>query len=198
MAGLQRGYARIDRRSRRERRVAHNARYAGVERRDGKDRRHRAAVCSFRIDSRLKDTLEAAAVREGRSLSALIVHMLTQYMEEYQADSEIVVPRVEKRHHPRKEVILPGRWKITQGEEAAEHDVIVRNLSVGGVYTEYANGRSFELVNDLYGSQLELVVRLPGASGPVSLECEPRRIHITKRCLGVGFRFTNEIDCLNF
>jgi predicted HicB family RNase H-like nuclease len=183
-----------DRRSGRKRRVREDPKYNGTERRLGGDRRKKASICSFRIDAHLKQSLEAAAVREGRSLSALIVHILTQYMEEYEADSTAPVSRMEKRHYPRKEVILPARWRILREQDVGEHDVLVRNISVGGAYTEYANGRSFELVRDLYQSQLELVVRMPGASGPVSLDCEPRRMHITRDYLGVGLQFKDAIE----
>jgi hypothetical protein len=151
-------------------------------------------MCSFRVDARLKETLEAAAAREGRSLSALIVTILNQRLDEYQAGSAARVTKVEKREHPRKEVLLPARWRIFDGDQVGEHDVIVRNISAGGAYTEYRNGHGFDFLQNMHDSRFSLVVRMPQSPEPVALDCEAKRIEITGDCLGVGLRFSTTIE----
>ena len=100
----------------------------------------------------------------------------------------------DRRLHQRKEVLLPARWRLYEDEKLVEHDVLIRNISLGGAYTEYINGEKYRLfVNDTSLS-LGLVARLPGSQEPLMLDCKPVRFHITRDYLGVGLRYTEMAD----
>ena len=100
----------------------------------------------------------------------------------------------DKRQHLRKEILLPARWKISKGLKVLEHDVLLKNISVGGAYTEYVSGQNFQLIKNLLASSLALAVRMPEAQEPVVVDCEVTRIHITETYLGVGLRFLSTLE----
>ena len=75
-----------------------------------------------------------------------------------------------------------------------EHDVLLRNISVGGAYTEYVNGQNFQLIKNLQASPLALAVRMPESQEPAVVECEVSRIHISGNCVGVGLRFVSTLE----
>ena len=75
-----------------------------------------------------------------------------------------------------------------------EQDVLLRNITAGGAYTEYMNGQSFQLLKSLQISPLSLAVRMPESQEPIVMECEVSRIHITDTCIGVGLRFAETLN----
>jgi len=151
-------------------------------------------MCSLRIQEAVKNELTAIALKEGRSLSALIEKILREFLDHRE---EVLFSREiqqEKRIHLRKTTLLPARWRIKLGEQLVEYDVIVKNISAGGVYTEYINGHDFQIVRKLPFSPLALVVRMPGESESTELECKVQRVHVTEESVGVGLRFTEALD----
>ena len=149
-------------------------------------------MVSFRIESQLKNRLLDVALRENRSLSSLIVGLVRSSLDSRESNETSGGIQEEKRNQPRKEVLLPARWRIRQEEDVVEHDVLLRNISVGGAYTEYMNGQSLQLLQSLQVSSLELAVRMPESHEPVLMNCEVSRIHITDTCIGAGLRFINK------
>ena len=67
--------------------------------------------------------------------------------------------------------------------------MLLKNISVGGAYTEYVNGQNFQLIKNLQASPLALAVRMPESQEPALVNCEVSRIHITGNSIGVGLRF---------
>lgn len=168
---------------------------AAKELRDSNKRiRKRTSMCSFRVDPGLKKGLQAMAKQRGRSLSSLLERILRDFLESQQADLPIATGDLDKRQHPRKKVLLPGRWRLGKGKDTLEHDVLIKNISAGGAYTEYLNGRLYRLFEKDQIPSLKLTVRLPGSKEPIALECEAVRFHLTKDCLGVGLRYTELAD----
>ena len=159
-------------------------------------RKKKTAMVSFRVENQLKSRLEAMALRERRTLSSCIVGILQDSLDPQQDTTQLREIQEERRHHPRKQFLLPARWRIRRGGSVLEHDVLLKNISVGGAYTEYVNGLGFQLINDLQVSQLELVVRMPGSQEPVVSNCKVSRIHITGDGLGVGLDFIADADDL--
>jgi hypothetical protein len=151
----------------------------------------RTSMCSFRVDPSLKKGLQAIAEQRGRSLSSLIEKILGDFLASQQAGSISTIER-ERRQHPRREVLLPGRWKLPKGGETLEHDVLIKNISASGAYTEYLNGRIYKLFEKDQVPSLKLTVRLPGSKEPIAFECEAVRFHLTRDCLGVGLRYTED------
>lgn len=148
-------------------------------------------MISFRIADRLKKRLEDTALKERRTLSSVIIRILQDSLGSQEDNAPLGVIQEERRYHPRNQVLLPARWRIRQEGHVLEYDVLLRNISVGGAYTEYINGRGFQLIKDLQVSPLALVVRLPGSQEPVVVDCIASRIHITGDCMGVGLRILN-------
>ena len=148
------------------------------------------STITFRLDYSLKKGLCAYAEKQGRSLSSLIQQSLQDLLDSLERG---IVPvrlaREDKRKHLRKEILLPARWRIRKGHKVLEHDVLLKNISVGGAYTEYINGQGFKILDDLTESPLELVVRMPFAKEPLAIDCEARRISIAAGSIGVGLRF---------
>jgi len=156
----------------------------------GKRLQKRTSMCSFRIEPQLKEELLAIAKQSSRSLSSLIEEVLKDFWKSQQAELHDRIGPKERRQHWRKEVLLPGRWRLHKGKETIEHDVLIKNISAGGAYTEYLNGHIYKLFEKGQAPSLELAVRLPGLHRPVVIECESVRFHLTRDCLGVGLRYT--------
>jgi len=147
-------------------------------------------MCSFRIELRFKEELQTIAQKEGRSLSSLIGVILKHYLLSQKGDLSLQSITEDRRRCPRKEVLLPARWRILRGEDIVEHDVLIKNISAGGAYTEYVNGDLYRIFESEQPLSLELVAKLPGSSGPIELECEPTRFNIAEDRLGVGLHYT--------
>lgn len=158
------------------------------------DRKRKMSTCSFRLDSQLKERLQAIARRQGRTLSSLIDRVLRDFLSSQRENLPENAIKREKRRHPRKEIILPARWRLKQKENVVEYDVILRNISAGGAYTEYVNGQNIEISSYLQVSPLGLIVRMPGAQKPAALDCKVIRTHITRGSVGVGLSFTKVFD----
>ena len=161
----------------------------GLEKRGAKDRSRKTSMISFRIESQLKNKILDIALRENRSLSSLIVGLLESSLDSQGGNAKRRGIREEKRCQRRRQILLPARWRIRQEDAVLEYDVLLRNISVGGAYTEYMNGQNFQLLMSLQVSPLALAVRMPESEGPVVMDCEVSRIHITDTCIGVGLHF---------
>ena len=151
----------------------------------------KTAMCSIRLEPRLKEKLQATAKRKDLSLSSLIELVLREFLESQNSDASLEKIQEDRRQYPRKEVILPARWRFRRGQEMVERDVLIKNISAGGAYTEYMNGQIYRLFDNKQVSSLELAVRLPGFQKPVIFACETVRFHITSDYLGVGLRYSN-------
>jgi hypothetical protein len=156
--------------------------------------RIKTTTISFRIEGQLKDRLLNIAMGENRSLSSLIVRLLKSSLHSQKGSAISRGVQEERRHQPRKQILLPARWRIRQDEDVMEHDVLLRNITAGGAYTEYMNGQSFQLLKSLQISPLSLAVRMPESQEPIVMECEVSRIHITDTCIGVGLRFAEMLN----
>jgi predicted DNA-binding protein len=156
----------------------------------GMGRRRKTSTISFRIEGRLKERLQAIAARRGRTLSSLIERILKDSIDSPEGGSAVGAIKEERRNQTRKKVVLPARWKFVHGENAVEHDVIVKNINAGGAYTEYHNGHSFLYFKNLQTYPFALVLRMPGSSEPVALDCVARHFHITQEGIGVGLEFS--------
>jgi len=161
-------------------------------------RKRMTSTVSFRLDFSLKEGLLGLAEKQGRSLSSFIQQSLQDLLDSYERGSGPVrLAQEEKRQHLRKEILLPARWRIRKGHKVLEHDVLLKNISVGGAYTEYMNGQGFQILEDLNVSPLEFVVRMPSSKVPLAINSEARRINLAGGSVGVGLSFINiseEID----
>ena len=164
----------------------------GQASRTSKDKK--TAMCSFRVDRDFKQKLKAVAQNKGTSLSTLIEKVLENFIESQKAHLYSEVLRIDRRRHWRKEVLLPARWRLHKDRSSVEHDVLIRNISIGGAYTEYMNGEHYKIFANDRSLSLGLVARLPGSQEPVVLDCKPVRFHITRDSLGVGLRYTRMMD----
>ena len=162
-------------------------------------RKKMTSTVSFRLAHSLKEGLWALAEKQGRSLSSLIQQSLQDLLDSYKGGGGPVrLAQEEKRQHLRKEILLPARWRIRKGHKVLEHDVLLKNISVGGAYTEYMNGQGFQILEDLNVSPLEFVVRMPSSKVPLAINCEARRINIAGGSVGVGLRFVGALEGLGF
>ena len=153
-------------------------------------RKRMTSTVTFRLDLSLKKGLLGLAEKQGRSLSSLIQQSLQGLLDSYERGSGTVrLAQEEKRQHVRKEILLPARRRIRKGHKVVEQDVLLKNISVGGAYTEYMNGQGFQILEDLNVSPLEFVVRMPSSKIPLAVNCEARRINIAGGSVGVGLRF---------
>jgi hypothetical protein len=153
------------------------------------DRKRKTSVVSFRVEEQLKESLQGIAVKEGRTLSLVIERVLQNFLDFPQGNSALMQFKQDRRQHRRNEVILPARWRIIDGESIIEYDVLVKNIGVGGAYTQYINGQRFHLVKNLQTLPLALVVRMPASEESLVLDCKATRFQITKSAIGVGLRF---------
>ena len=160
----------------------------------GKRSKKKTSMCSFRVEPHLKEGLHTIAKQRARSLSSLIEQVLQDFVESQQAELPRDAIEKDRRQHPRKEILLPARWRLRKGKDTLEHDVLIKNISTGGAYTEYLNGRIYRLFEKDQIPSLKLTVRLPGSKEPIALECEAVRFHLTRDCLGVGLRYTELAD----
>jgi hypothetical protein len=161
----------------------------------GRKRAKRNTVmCSLRIERQLKEGLQQFAKREGRSLSSLIAQVLKDFMKSHKADLPLKGIQEDKRRFPRKEVVLPGRWRTKSGGEIQEYDVLVKNISADGAYMEHINGHHHNLFHSSRPTAWELVLRLPGSREPTVFDCVPKHCHITKECLSMGLQFTGNLE----
>jgi hypothetical protein len=146
-------------------------------------------MISFRITDQLKKKLEDRALRERRSLSSCIVRIVQDSLESQEYNTPPRGMQEDRRDHSRKQVLLPARLRIRHESDSLEHDVLLRNISVGGAYTEYVNGQNMQLIKSLQVSPLALAVRMPESKSAILVDCKVSRIHITGDCIGVGLHF---------
>jgi predicted transcriptional regulator len=158
-------------------------------------RKRMTSTVTFRLSYTLKEGLLNLAEKQGRSLSSLIQQGLQDLLNSHECGGGPVrIAQEEKRQHLRREILLPARWRIRKGQKLLEHDVLLKNISVGGAYTEYMSGQSFQFIRNLGVLPLALAVRMPGLQEPVVLDCEVKRIHATEGFVGVGLGFTKEFE----
>ena len=168
-----------------------------MELRQGKasnKRRRKASSCSFRLEPNVKERLQAVAKKQGRTLSSLIERTLNCFIDSYEKgnlDSYLV--QQDRREHPRRDTLIPARWRIGNKDDFIEYDVIVKNISTSGAYTFYSNGCNFHLLEKLKAQPFSLYIKLPGVDKPVELDCEARRFYITKDSTSVGIEFVNTL-----
>ncbi len=166
-----------------------------TKRRTAKKRpKKKTSMCSFRVEPHLKEGLQTIAKQRARSLSSLIENVLQDFVESQQAELPRDAIEKDRRQYPRKEILLPARWRLRKGKDTLEHDVLIKNISAGGAYTEYLNGQIYKLFEKNHKTSLKLTARLPGSRESVALECEAVRFHLTRDCLGVGLRYTELAD----
>ncbi|UCG12406.1 MAG: PilZ domain-containing protein [Deltaproteobacteria bacterium] len=149
----------------------------------------KTTTISFRLEEERKKKLQLVAVKDGRTLSSLLERIIRSHLDSSGDNLSLNARQDDKRFHPRKEVLLPARWRIRQGQDEIEHDVIVRNISASGAYTEYSNGQNVEFFKKLRDESLALVARFPGSHRSVALDCRVTRFQITSHSVGVGLRF---------
>ena len=168
---------------------------SAIKRRTAAERsKKKTAMCSLRVEPHLKEAIQVIAKQRALSLSCLIEQVLRDYLESHKSNLPYEPIHQNRRRYPRKEVLIPARWRLQKGKETVEHDVLIKNISAGGAYTEYLNGKIYRLFEKDQVPSLELTVRLPGLDKPVVMECESVRFHLTRDCLGVGLRYTERID----
>jgi len=157
--------------------------------------RKKACVCSFRIEQGVKERLQAVADQKGRSFSSLIERILNNFLE---SNEKGILPydavKQERRHHIRKDILIPARWRVGNKDDFVEYDVLVKNISAGGAHTVYSNGYNFRMLDQLLAKPFILFIRLPGLWGPVEVDCEARRFHLTKSSISVGVEFVNALS----
>lgn len=158
------------------------------------DRKTKTATISLRIDKQFKDRLQTIATTRGHTLSSLLVRIFQDFLKSYERDSALGVIQKDRRNHLRTKVTLPALWKFRRRKGHVEHGVLVKNISAGGAYTEYIDGKDSAFLKDLQGSALSLVVRMPGSKETLELDSEVRRINITEEAVGVALRFINSLD----
>ena len=162
----------------------------------GKRSQRQTSMTSFRIERGVKQELQTMAKKQGRSLSSLITQVLESFLRTYEIDSPSSTHE-DRRLHPRKKIVLPARWRFQKKKRWVEHDVLIKDISAGGAYTEYINGQIYHLFELNQVSSLELAVRLPGSQKPLALRCEPVRFHVTRESLCVGMRYKGTTDDQN-
>jgi hypothetical protein len=160
-----------------------------LENRNGPELRRKTTTICFRIENQTKERLQDIAVKEARTLSSLLERILHNFLDYPEGEMGPRAVQEDRRLYRRKKIVLPARWRIHLEEEVVEHDVVVKDISAGGAYTEYINGQNFLFFKNLQVALLELVVRLPGSRDPVMLDCKVKRIHVTKDSVGVGLQF---------
>ena len=153
---------------------------SSLENKSGPERRRKTTTICFRIENQTKERLQDIAVKERRTLSSLLERILHNFLDYPEGEVGPRAAQADKRLHRRKKILLPARWRIRLEEEVVEHDVVVKDISAGGAYTEYINGQNFYFFKKLPVTLLTLVVRLPGSLEPVALDCEMKRIHVTE------------------
>jgi predicted DNA-binding protein len=156
--------------------------------------KRKASSCSFRLEPNVKERLQVVAGKQGRTLSSLIERTLNCFLASYEKgnlDSHSV--QQDRRQHPRKDTLIPARWRVGNKDDFIEYDVIVKNISTSGAYTFYSNGCNFHLLEKLKAQPFRLYIKLPGVNKPVELDCEARRFHITEDSTSVGIEFVNTL-----
>ena len=153
-----------------------------------KQTRKTSTIC-LRIERHAKEKLATIAAKEGRTLSSQISRVLHDFLESYEGGSRYGAIYKERRNHEREKVLLPARWRMTLGEKEVEKDVLVKNISATGAYTEYINGKNFAFLKNLQSSTFSLVVRLPRMQEVIEIDSEIRRIQITEESVNVALRF---------
>lgn len=162
----------------------------------GKRSERQTSMTSFRIERNVKQELQTIAKKQGRSLSSLITQVLESFLRTHEIDSPSLTHE-DRRLYPRKKIVLPARWRFLKKKRWVEHDVLIKDISAGGAYTEYINGQICHLFELDQVPSVELAVRLPGSQKPLALSCEPVRFHITRESLCVGMRYKGTIDDKN-
>jgi len=166
-----------------------------IKRRPSEERSmKKTAMCSLRVEPHVKEGLQVIAKQRALSLSCLIEQVLQNFLESHKSKLSYEPIHKDRRQRPRKEVLIPARWRLRKGNDIVEHDVLVKNISASGAYTEYLNGQIYRLFQKDQIPSLELTVRLLGSRESLALDCEAVRLHLTRDCLGVGLRYTELAD----
>ena len=157
-------------------------------------RKKKTSTICIRVEKDAKERLATIAAKGGRTLSSQISQVLHNFLDLYEGGSPYGAIHKERRNHARGKVLLPARWRMKLGKKEIEKDVLVKNISASGAYTEYINGKNFAFLKDLQSSTLSLVVRMPGSQKAVALDSEVRRIQITEESVNVALCFKDRLN----
>jgi hypothetical protein len=144
-------------------------------------------IFSLRLTRAMREALGAVARRDRRSIGSLVEKIIADYLAKEEIQWEQRGAHENRRSYPRRHVSLPARLTIQQASEVFEEtEALIENMSRGGSYVTYTNGQrpSWELQ-----APIRLIVRIPGAPGPMELECRAVRVIRDEQRVSVGLQY---------
>ena len=137
-------------------------------------------IC-FRTSEGLRKSLKKIAGQERRTLSGLIVNVLSDYLKH----KETSFSDEERRRYPRKTVTLPA---FISGADVREtQSGAILDLSLGGMRLSVPKESGIET----WHTPLKVLFALAGEKAPVALSCTPTRAHHNNGDIEVAGPFAN-------
>jgi hypothetical protein len=144
-------------------------------------------IFSLRLTTGMRQALGVAARRDRRSIASLLEKIIAEYLTQESIQWEKDAVYQNRRQYPRSDVSLPARLTIQQASGVFEEtETLIENMSLGGSYVTYADGNSPPW---MLRNSIRLIVRIPGAPGPLELDCRAVRIIRDERKVGVGLQY---------
>lgn len=130
-------------------------------------------IC-FRTSGELRDSIEAIAKEEQRSVSAMIEKILYKHLEErkhYKPSQQ------ENRRYPRKMLTAPALIKELGSENTAQQVGIVVDISLNGLQISIPDDYQCDVQHDEEATRISIVFTLPDYKRPITMQCLPKRTY---------------------
>jgi len=144
-------------------------------------------IFSLRLTTGMRQALGVAARRDRRSIASLLEKIVADYLTQEGIPWEKAAVDQNRWQYARSGVSLPARLAIQQTSGVFEEtEALIENMSLGGSYVTYPDGNSPPW---MLRNPIRLIVRIPGASGPLELDCRAVRIIRDERKVSVGLQY---------
>ena len=139
-------------------------------RRDVEVMKKELMIC-FRTSEDLRKPLKKIAGQERRSLSGLILNVLSDYLKHKGSSFS----DEEKRHYARRKVSFPALVSLNGTE--GPHAGVVLDISLGGIKLSVPKESRIDIREDDEETRISILLTLHSEKTPVALTCRPNRAH---------------------
>jgi len=143
-------------------------------------------IC-FRTNEWIRNTLEAVAREDRRSLSQVIVMILEDYVK---GQSELTHGE-DRRQYSRKRTTIPAFVKGSDSPGRDLHGAVILDISLGGLRISLPKECISEIDDKPGSSRFETSFMLPDGQKPVRMVCKLRRIEPVNGSIYVGASFVD-------
>ncbi len=130
-------------------------------------------IYSLRMSKELRDALKKAAKKESRTVASLLDKIITDYLTQKGLLGHLDGVK-DQRWFTRKEIYKPATIFVDEKSESMQIEIVVINISLGGVLIGYPKKSDVPLSSDQI-PRFELYMDLPEEEQSICFHCEATR-----------------------